>query len=261
MAHIDLAELTEWLREAGVIARGYFNAVDGARKADNSYVTRADTEIERYLVARLAARYPTFGILGEEQTSTALTNEYVWALDPLDGTAGFVNGLPIWGPALGLLHRGVPVAGIIHLPLLDDTYTAAIDGPALRNGQPIAVAPPRPYDGEDWMTVPANCHRQLDIGFVGKTRSLGSTAASICYAARGSAAIALVALSGIWDIAAAFAILRAAGGIAQTLDGQRVDDRSVLDNPRVKGALICGAPHHIAQILPTIRERKLVDRR
>jgi fructose-1,6-bisphosphatase/inositol monophosphatase family enzyme len=105
---IDIEELQVWARECGDIALRLFNRVKAQRKADNSPVTEADVTIERMLVERLTQRYPDHGIIGEEQTRIDITKEYVWALDPIDGTASFVAGLPVWGISIGLLHRGVP---------------------------------------------------------------------------------------------------------------------------------------------------------
>src|SRR5262245_55507712 len=183
MIDIDLDELIAWVRDAGATARSYFNQAEARRKADRSWVTEADVAIERALVALLAARYPQYGIIGEEQTNTGAGREFLWALDPLDGTASFVAGLPMWGVSLGLLRAGVPYLGVVYLPLLEDCYWAEPSGAAFLNGHPIHVAPPRAWESEDWLSTPSNSHRRFTIDFVGKTRSLGCTAASLCYVA------------------------------------------------------------------------------
>ena len=96
------------------------------------------------LVERITARYPDHGILGEEQTRQGLDREFLWALDPLDGTALFVAGLPTWGISAGLLRHGAPYFGMIYFPLLDDCYWA---GPnrqrhAQRSANPRSAAAP-----------------------------------------------------------------------------------------------------------------------
>ncbi len=131
MNDIDIDELRAWLREAGVIAQAHFRQVVGWRKADRSWVTEADQAIERMLGERLAARYPGYGVIGEEQTRRETEAEFLWALDPIDGTASFVAGLPMWSISLGLLRHGLPVLGLVYLPLLDDCYWAGPEGPAL----------------------------------------------------------------------------------------------------------------------------------
>ncbi len=128
MNEIDIAELRTWMYECGAIALRSFRNVVGHRKADKSWVTEADVEIERGLVERITARYPEHGILGEEQTRQGLDREFLWALDPLDGTALFVAGLPTWGISAGLLRHGVPYFGMIYFPLLEDCYWAGPTG-------------------------------------------------------------------------------------------------------------------------------------
>ncbi|MCU0493727.1 MAG: inositol-phosphate phosphatase, partial [Chloroflexaceae bacterium] len=105
---VDIAEICAWARESGDIARGYFNNVARERKADTSVVTQADREIEAMLRVRLRERYPDHGVMGEEGGIGEIDREFVWSLDPLDGTAAFVAGLPLWCVSIGLLRRGEP---------------------------------------------------------------------------------------------------------------------------------------------------------
>jgi myo-inositol-1(or 4)-monophosphatase len=251
---IDLEELKGWLREAGDIARGMFNSVSGHRKADQTYVTEADFAVERLLVERLAVRYPEYGMLGEEQARTGTDREFVWALDPIDGTASFVAGLPIWCISLGLLRAGTPFMGVLSFPLMDDWYWAMPGEPAYRNGQVLQVAPDRTWDSEDWIAVPSNSHRRFTIDFPGKTRGLGATAAAICYAARGSAVGALTVRSSLWDYAAALAVLHAAGGVAIGLSGEPLATAELLDGRVQREPIVCGAPSHVAALRERIRE-------
>ncbi len=257
MNDFDFDELRAWLREAGAVARQHFNQVAGWRKADRSWVTEADEVIERMLAERIAARYPQHGVIGEEQTRRDTGREFLWALDPLDGTASFVAGLPIWGVSLGLLRHGLPYLGLVYLPLLDDYYWAGPDGPAFLNGRPILVAAPRAWESQDWIAVPSNSHRRFTLDFMGKTRSLGSVAAEFCYVARGGGALgAIITRAAIWDIAAGLAILRAAGGIATGLSGAPLDTATLLDGQPLPEPLIIGAAAHVADLGAVIHSRK-----
>jgi myo-inositol-1(or 4)-monophosphatase len=255
MSDIDLEEVRSWTREAGAIARQYFNNVVGRRKADRSWVTEADVRIERMLVERISARYPQHGIIGEEQTHHEVGREFLWALDPLDGTASFVAGLPIWGVSLGLLREGLPYLGVIYLPLLDDCYWCDVAGAAFLNEHPISVIEPRAWESEDWISVPSNIHRRFAIGFVGKVRSLGCVAASLCYVARGNAVGALISRAAIWDIAAGMAILSAAGGGAIGLSGQALDTTTMLGGDGLPEPLLIGAPAHAQALRAVIQLR------
>lgn len=246
-------ELRSWIVECGDIARRQFNRAVGRRKADHSLVTETDIAIEQILVARLTARYPEYGIIGEEETSRELDREFVWALDPIDGTAGFIAGLPLWGVSLGLLRHGEPYFGMIYLPLLDACYWAGSDGPAYENDRPIQVTSPTHWESEDWLAVPSNAHRRFRIDFPGKTRCLSGTAASLCYVARGSAVAALIDRVSLWDLAGGLPILRAAGGIATTLTGAPINTATLLNRTAITGALLIGAPDQLDRIRPSIQ--------
>ena len=250
-----LDELRPWLLEGGELGKQFFNNVAGRRKADHSWVTEADEAIERMLTERLAARFPDHGILGEEQARQGIEREFVWAIDPIDGTASFVAGLPIWCISLGLLRFGEPYLGLIYFPIMEDWYWAEPGGPAYLNGQEIHVAPDGPWDSEDWIGVPSNIHRRFDIDFVGKIRSLGSTVASICYAARGSAVAGLITASSIWDVAAALAVLYAAGGVAHGLSGAALKTATLLDGSRQREPALVGAQGHVEALRQRVQWR------
>ena len=255
MNEIDIAELRSWMHECGAIALRSFRNVVGHRKVDQSWVTDADIEIERVLVERIAARYPEHGILGEEQTHQGLDREFLWALDPLDGTALFVAGLPTWGISAGLLRHGAPYFGMIYFPLLGDCYWAGPAGSAMLNDRPIQVLPPRPPDSQDWLATPSDAHHSFSIDFAGKTRGLGSTVGPFCYVARGSAVGGLISRAAIWDIAAGMAILQAAGGVAVGLSGAPVDTSAMRDGRLLDEPVILAAPDRARELRSIIHWR------
>jgi myo-inositol-1(or 4)-monophosphatase len=232
-----------------------FRNVTGHRKADRTWVTDADVAVEQALVERIAERYPDHGIIGEESTRRALDHEYLWALDPLDGTAVFLAGLPTWGVSLGLLRRGAPYLGVIYFPLLDDCYWSIPGGGAFLNGQPIQVRAAREWDSDDWIATPSNVHRRYTIDFVGKTRTIGATVGTFCYTARGSAIGGMFNRVGIWDIAAGLAILSAAGGVARTLAGAAVDTSLLLDGRTLTETVLVGASEHVQALQAVIHPR------
>ena len=94
-------------------------------KADHSPVTEADRRIEAMCREQLAARYPSHGIVGEELGSVDGDAEFVWLIDPIDGTASFISGLPLWGTLIALLHGGQPVLGLIDAPATAERWSAA----------------------------------------------------------------------------------------------------------------------------------------
>ncbi|MBP2315138.1 histidinol-phosphatase [Azospirillum soli] len=136
-----LVTLAQRLADAsGPVVRRYFRtpvAVDD--KADASPVTIADREAERTIRAIIEAERPDDGIYGEEFGTKNLDAEWVWVIDPIDGTKSFITGRPIFGTLIALLHRGTPVLGIIDQPIINDRWVGIKGQPTIHNGQPARV--------------------------------------------------------------------------------------------------------------------------
>lgn len=254
---MELEQVRGWAQEAGRIALQYYNVVEARRKADRSFVTAADEEIEQMLRARIKAAYPQHGILGEEQGRYHTDAEYLWVLDPIDGTAAFVSGIPIWGISIGLLQHGRPILGCFYMPALDEWYEADVAGPALFNRQPTEVTHDDLLDSEAWIGVPSNVHRRYTINYPGKVRSLGSMASYLCYVARGTAVGALVGRPKLWDIAAGLAILQRAGGDARLLHSRASLDVGVmLKGQPAPEPVVVGSPEAVEMLLDCIQVRE-----
>jgi fructose-1,6-bisphosphatase/inositol monophosphatase family enzyme len=257
MSGFDIEELIGWAKAGGRIALGHFNRVVAERKADRSLVTAADREVEVYLREQIARRYPGHGIMGEELGAQATEREFVWLLDPIDGTGVFLGGLPTWCVSLGLVRAGQPYLGVVYLPVSDDCYAADERG-AYWNGAPIQVSDHTRIDRNDWIALPSAAHLDFELSFPGKMRAFGSIAAHLCYVARGSAVASLQGGPGggmLWDVAAGLAILRAAGGIAQTLDGAPLDTLAMLGGARDEAPWLATTPALAAQVAAGIRPR------
>ena len=98
-------------------------------------VTEADQGAERAIRALISARYPEHGVIGEEYGEDRPDAEFVWVLDPIDGTRAFVAGLPLWTTLIGLRWRGSPVVGLIGQPYLDEIYVgSAVGSSSIRGG-------------------------------------------------------------------------------------------------------------------------------
>jgi myo-inositol-1(or 4)-monophosphatase len=253
---IDLSELQDLAREGGKLARSYFRHATASRKADSSWVTEADIAVEQLLIGHLRVRYPTCGFIGEEQSRSDLEREYVWAIDPIDGTGAFVNGLPVWGVSIGLLHHGQPYLGAFYVPIADELYWNDPAGGAFLNGELIQVIGPRAWDTEDWIAIPSNSHRRYTISFPGKARSFGSSVADLCFVARGSALGALLTRCAIWDLAAGLAILGAAGGAYTGLSGAPPDLPGMTRSGDVlREPLVVSSPAHLEPLRASIGTR------
>jgi inositol-phosphate phosphatase/L-galactose 1-phosphate phosphatase/histidinol-phosphatase len=122
---------------AGPIVRGYFRAgTEIHDKADATPVTAADREAETAMRALIEAEFPGHGILGEEFGPVREDAEFVWVLDPIDGTKSFVTGKPLFGILIGLARAGLPILGIIEQPVLGERWIGAAGMRTTFNGRP-----------------------------------------------------------------------------------------------------------------------------
>ncbi len=122
---------------SGAVIRRYFRkplAVDD--KADDSPVTVADRQAEEAIRSLLANRRPADGVIGEEHGSERTDAEFVWVVDPIDGTKSFITGRPIFGTLIALTRNGRPVLGIIDQPVIGERWIAAVGHGTRFSGEP-----------------------------------------------------------------------------------------------------------------------------
>jgi myo-inositol-1(or 4)-monophosphatase len=257
MSTLVMPQVCDWAHEAGEIAMGYFNKVKGTRKADKSLVSQADVEMETLLRERIMAHYPTHGIMGEEQGIGDTDQEYVWCLDPLDGTEGFLCGLPVWGVSIGILHQRKPLYGVVYLPVSNDCFWNDANG-AYWNGNPIHVSEQTTLESTDWIINHSKTHLNYDVSFPGKMRSFGSFAAHFCYVARATTPAALIGCCpNLWDIAAGMAILHAAGGVTTTLPtGKPLDIEPMFGGAKGKENILASPPALVSELIRFIKPRQ-----
>lgn len=120
-----------------VAARHFRHAFDIEHKADESPVTIADKETEAAMRALIRERFPEHGIFGEEQGNEQLDARHVWVVDPIDGTASFAIGAPIFGSLIALLEDGKPILGIVNCPAMNERWIGARGRPTTLNGRPV----------------------------------------------------------------------------------------------------------------------------
>ncbi len=127
---------------AGAIAMEHFRtaiAIDS--KSDASPVTAADRAAEAVMRKLIAKTFPGHGILGEEHGAERIDAEYVWVLDPIDGTQSFATGKPLFGTLIALLHRGAPIIGIMDCPALKERWIGMRNWRTTFNGADVSVRP------------------------------------------------------------------------------------------------------------------------
>ncbi len=138
----DLILLAHELADiSGQTIRSYYrHDVSIVSKADDSPVTVADREAERVMRERIRAARPNDGIIGEEHGEENTDAEWVWVLDPIDGTKSFTVGRPLFVTLIGLLHFGKPVLGVINQPIVNDRWIGGEGVPSTLNGKPITTS-------------------------------------------------------------------------------------------------------------------------
>jgi histidinol phosphatase-like enzyme (inositol monophosphatase family) len=120
-----------------VVRRFYRSPLVVESKADASPVTIADREAEQAMRALIGAEFPDHGIDGEEFPPERSDAEWVWHLDPIDGTKSFVTGRPLFGTLIGLAHHGRPVLGVIDQCISSERWVAAAGEPCRWNGEVV----------------------------------------------------------------------------------------------------------------------------
>ena len=113
---------------AGEAIRPWFRSqLQVQRKGDGSPVTQADRLAETAIRERIADRFPSHGVVGEEYGTEQAESEWVWVIDPIDGTGAFVAGLPTFGTLIGLVREGVPLLGVLDQPILSERWLGVSD--------------------------------------------------------------------------------------------------------------------------------------
>lgn len=138
-----LQHAQQWAHQVGLIHMQYFRGNNlGIETKSNIYdvVTRADKESEAYLLKQIQETYPGHALLGEESGAHAGVEDYLWVVDPLDGTNNFSQGLPVFTVSIGLQYKGETIVGVVYAPYFNELYTAIRGGGAHLNGQKIKVS-------------------------------------------------------------------------------------------------------------------------
>src|ERR1700686_1774697 len=142
MTAIDFAVFVDELAAvSGETIRPFFRSALGVENKSRSGgfdpVTAADRAAEAAMRALINRTFPEHGVVGEEFAAERPDAEYVWVLDPIDGTKSFICGMPAWGTLIGLTGFGKPVFGMMHQPFLRETFTG--DGEASRYRDPAGA--------------------------------------------------------------------------------------------------------------------------
>jgi histidinol-phosphatase len=229
MPHSEfLATALEAARAAADVVHHYYRRnIAVTIKADKSPVTEADVETEKTIRSIIAGRYPSHGFHGEETGTSALDAEYVWFVDPIDGTKAFVREYPMFSTQIALAHRGRLVVGVSSAPVYGELACGEIGVGAWLNEQPIRVSTIDTIEGAALSTgnlkTLATGPRWKAFGeLVGRLSRIRGYGDFLHYHLLASGRIDAVVESdvNILDVGACAVIVEAAGGRFTDLEGQ-----------------------------------------
>ena len=212
------------------VVQQYFRAVDlqVEQKADVSPVTLADQAIERRWRELIVDAYPDHGIIGEEEGATGADRDFVWVLDPIDGTRAFIGGFPMFTNLFALLHQGRPVFSGSHVPVTQECWlgTVANGGRTTFNGETLGERPARPlaqsllsatapdmFNAEQFERFSNLRNGCMDLRY-------GADAYAYGLVALGSVGVVAEASMKPWDFMALIPVIEGAGGKVTDWSGQ-----------------------------------------
>lgn len=211
---------TEIAENAAEIALSYFRQKILIEMKENmTPVTVADKKTEENIRSELSLAFPGFGICGEEFGEEGKEHELVWTVDPIDGTKSFIKGIPLFGTLIGLLQHGEPILGIMVLPALRETYTAAQGLGTYCNGHQLHVSNKTTLESSFVSIGDVDCfeasghkkglHRILDKAEFarGYTDCFGHSCVI-----RGGIDAMIDPVVSVWDIAPLACLIKEAGG-------------------------------------------------
>lgn len=214
----------EAAREAGEellkrFAKFKRNTVDF--KAHHEIITKADLAAEKIILKTIKKNFPNHRILSEESGDNKSESDYLWIIDPLDGTTNFSMHNPLFSSSIGVAYKGEIIVGVVHAPFLGETYVAELGKGARMNGKKVKVSGVK----DPSRALNTYCHAREDkyvrqaLNYMRKQklegfdcRQLGSAAIELAFVASGRVESIVIPGANAWDVAAGVLLVREAGG-------------------------------------------------
>lgn len=260
-----LAAAEAIVREAGGAALRHFRARENLaveHKGPQDLVSIADRESEALIRARLAAAFPDDAVLGEEQGGVEA--DRLWVIDPIDGTANFLKGLPYWCVALAFVADGATRLALTYDPVHDELFVARQGRGARCGDRPARVARRGPESAcvgfsHNFKTPPepyvAAMRQLLEAGL--DHRRMGSAALTLAHVADGRLDGAIAFRTNAWDVLGGLLLVEEAGGVATPF----LDGRPLLERRTVIAAAPDLAPRLAGLVATGIRSPRAPDNR
>jgi myo-inositol-1(or 4)-monophosphatase len=255
------ALLADGVREAGALALSMFGKpLKNWTKDASSPVSEADIAVDKLLRERLSGAEPGFGWLSEESIDDAarLAARFVWIVDPIDGTRGYIAGMPDWAVSAALVENGRPIAACLFAPVTDEFFMASAGGGATCNG--VAIAATTGADiAQARFAGPKNFLQRLaqvvpPFAIVPRIHSLALRLARV---AQGTIDAAIAGgNSHDWDLAAADLLVHEAGGALTAFGGEPL----TYNRPEPRhGMLVAAGRERHARLLELLQDDRLAS--
>lgn len=204
-------------------------------KSPKDVVTKADLASDKLISDGLCLAFPDHSIRTEETGTSGKESDFVWIIDPIDGTVNFSRGMPMWGISIALLERGEPILAVCYLPRLGELFTAIRGEGAFCNGKPIqvsrttelsrAIVSNGDFNVGPVEDIPNLNTRNLRIfaaqaQHMQRVKCVGSAVVEGCFIAAGRLDVYSMTMSYPWDIAGITLLIREAGGMATMIHGE-----------------------------------------
>ena len=239
-------------KRAGIILLKRFDKFDRADvmlKSGHEILTQADLAANKAIIKEIKKNFINHKILSEETGDNKKESDYLWIIDPLDGTTNFSMHNPLWAVSIGVAHKGKMIVGVVYSPLLDELYVAELGKGATRNGKKIKVS-----NTKKGRILNTFCHgsREKDIKRAVKyfskqklndfdCRQMGSASIELAFTACGRVESITIPGAHSWDVSAGVLLVREAGGRVTDFSGNKWNIKSedmVASNGRVHSNLL-----------------------
>jgi myo-inositol-1(or 4)-monophosphatase len=229
-----MAVATEAAHRAGdFILRSFRHPHQVRSKGPQDVVTQVDLQAEEIIVRILSEAFPDHGFLGEEGHAAVRDEEYLWVIDPLDGTRNYTVGIPFFCVSIALTINGKATLGVIHDPVRGETFATGAGQGTYLNGEPVHLVPKASleqaivYVGFLPAANPDNPELSLPMFLrlrpsVAAMRNMGSAALSLAYVASGRVDVAYQDRLSPWDVLAGALLVEEAGGTATDFHGSPI---------------------------------------
>lgn len=218
-------------KKSGKILLNYFGKkTDIEFKQDNSPVTVADKESEENIIDTISKVFPDHSFLGEETGKTTKNSDYLWVIDPLDGTSNYSNKIPYFCISIALLYKEKPIVGVIYDPIHDDLFTASKDNGTYLNNEKIFISDDK-FRKTSYVSLVYSRSKELKVDINKafemldppefRIRNMGAAALELAYVAVNKLDGIIINGNNSWDVCAGILLIQEAGGVVTDFKNER----------------------------------------